>query len=152
MASTVICGTDGSDLAIAAAVAGCALLRPPDRLVVASVVEAHDLTLVTGGSGMAGGTMTPDQYDEYRQRIEEGARTAAERTAAAIGFEGAEVVVREGDAGQELCALAEELGASAIVMGSRGRGGIRRALLGSVSDHVVRNAPCAVVIDRSDPS
>jgi nucleotide-binding universal stress UspA family protein len=33
-------------------------------------------------------------------------------------------------------------------MGSRGRGGIKRALLGSVSDHVVRNAPCPVVIAR----
>jgi nucleotide-binding universal stress UspA family protein len=31
-------------------------------------------------------------------------------------------------------------------MGSRGRGGIKRALLGSVSDFVVRNASCPVVI------
>jgi nucleotide-binding universal stress UspA family protein len=33
-------------------------------------------------------------------------------------------------------------------MGSRGRGGIKRALLGSVSDYVVRNAHCSVVITR----
>ena len=77
---------------------------------------------------MAGGTMTPDQYDEYRSRLEEAARAAADHTVAAIGVEGAEVVIRQGDAGRELCALAEELGADAIVMGSRGRGGIRRAL------------------------
>jgi nucleotide-binding universal stress UspA family protein len=31
-------------------------------------------------------------------------------------------------------------------MGSRGRGGIKRALLGSVSDYVVRNARCPVVV------
>jgi len=31
------------------------------------------------------------------------------------------------------------------VLGTRGRGGLRRAVLGSVSDHVVRNAPCPVV-------
>jgi nucleotide-binding universal stress UspA family protein len=36
-----------------------------------------------------------------------------------------------------------------VVVGSRGRGGIRRALLGSVSDYVVRNAPCSVVVTRS---
>jgi nucleotide-binding universal stress UspA family protein len=51
-----------------------------------------------------------------------------------------------GDAGSTLCDLAEELDASAIVIGSRGRGGIRRALLGSVSDHVVRNAGRPVLV------
>jgi nucleotide-binding universal stress UspA family protein len=38
----------------------------------------------------------------------------------------------------EVVALAEDIGAGIIVMGSRGRGGIRRALMGSVSDLVVR--------------
>jgi nucleotide-binding universal stress UspA family protein len=33
-------------------------------------------------------------------------------------------------------------------MGSRGRGRIRRALMGSVSDSVVRHAPCPVTIVR----
>lgn len=38
------------------------------------------------------------------------------------------------------------VGTDAIVIGTRGRGGIKRALLGSVSDYVVRNAPCPVVV------
>jgi hypothetical protein len=42
----------------------------------------------------------------------------------------------------EIVALAEEIGAGLIVMGSRGLGGIRRALMGSVSDSVVRHAHC----------
>jgi nucleotide-binding universal stress UspA family protein len=33
-------------------------------------------------------------------------------------------------------------------MGSRGRGALKRVLLGSVSDYVVRNAPCSVIISR----
>jgi nucleotide-binding universal stress UspA family protein len=41
------------------------------------------------------------------------------------------------------------LGARAVVLGTRGRGGIARALLGSVSDYVVRNAPCPVVVTGS---
>ena len=44
--------------------------------------------------------------------------------------------------------LAEELGAGLIVMGSRGLGGVRRALLGSISDSVVRHAPCPVLVAR----
>jgi nucleotide-binding universal stress UspA family protein len=44
--------------------------------------------------------------------------------------------------------LAEELGVGLIVMGSRGLGGVRRALMGSVSDFVVRHAHCPVMIVR----
>jgi nucleotide-binding universal stress UspA family protein len=46
--------------------------------------------------------------------------------------------------------LAEELGAGLIVMGSRGLGGVRRALLGSISDSVVRHAPCPVMVVRQE--
>jgi nucleotide-binding universal stress UspA family protein len=45
-------------------------------------------------------------------------------------------------------ALAEELEVGLIVIGSRGRGGIQRALMGSVSDSVVRHAHCPVMVVR----
>jgi nucleotide-binding universal stress UspA family protein len=45
--------------------------------------------------------------------------------------------------------LAEELDAGLVVVGSRGLGGIRRALIGSVSDSVVRHADCPVMITRN---
>lgn len=51
---------------------------------------------------------------------------------------------------REIVNLAEEIGAGLIVMGSRGRGGIRRALMGSVSDSVVRHAHCPVLVVRRD--
>jgi nucleotide-binding universal stress UspA family protein len=44
--------------------------------------------------------------------------------------------------------FAEDTGVGLIVIGSRGRGGIRRALMGSVSDSVVRHAHCPVMIVR----
>jgi nucleotide-binding universal stress UspA family protein len=56
--------------------------------------------------------------------------------------------LREGRADEEIVILAEEIGAGLIVMGSRGHGRIRRALLGSVSDAVVRHAHCPVTIVR----
>ena len=44
--------------------------------------------------------------------------------------------------------VAEEVGAGLIVLGSRGLGGVRRALMGGVSDSVVRHAHCPVMVVR----
>ena len=44
--------------------------------------------------------------------------------------------------------LGEEIGAGLIVMGSRGRGGMRRVLINIVSDSVVRHAHCPVLVVR----
>ena len=54
----------------------------------------------------------------------------------------------EGRTAPQIVALAEQIGAGLIVMGSRGHGGIRRALMGSVSDAVVRHAHCPVLVVR----
>ena len=58
----------------------------------------------------------------------------------------ARVHLREEEPAEEIVALAEELGADLIVVGSRHRGRIRRALAGSVSDWVVRHARCPVLV------
>jgi nucleotide-binding universal stress UspA family protein len=50
---------------------------------------------------------------------------------------------------REIVELAEKLSAGLVVMGSRGRGGIRRALMGSVAESVVRYAHCPVLVVRS---
>ena len=60
----------------------------------------------------------------------------------------AQAYLREGGVATEIVTLAEEIGAGLIVMGSRGHGGIRRALIGSVSDSVVRHAHCPVLVVR----
>jgi nucleotide-binding universal stress UspA family protein len=57
---------------------------------------------------------------------------------------------RTGKAATEIVDLAEELGAGLVVLGSRGLGGIKRALMGSVSDSVVRHAHCPVLVVRKD--
>ncbi|HTR54140.1 MAG TPA: universal stress protein [Kofleriaceae bacterium] len=49
---------------------------------------------------------------------------------------------------KEILALASEIGADLIVVGCKGRTGIERLVLGSVSEHIVREAGCAVVIAR----
>jgi len=74
--------------------------------------------------------------DEQVRRVEEAGGTVLEAH------------LRLGRADEEIVDLADSLGIGLIVMGSRGRGRIRRALMGSVSDSVVRHAHCPVTIVR----
>ncbi|MDH3202768.1 MAG: universal stress protein [Myxococcales bacterium] len=50
-----------------------------------------------------------------------------------------------------ICKVAKETGASLIVLGSHGRTGVLRQLLGSVAETTVRHAPCSVFVVRDDP-
>jgi nucleotide-binding universal stress UspA family protein len=64
------------------------------------------------------------------------------------GVEVADTHLVRGQPDRELVHISEEIGAGLIVMGSRGLGGLRRALMGSVSDSVVRHAHCPVLVVR----
>ncbi len=59
---------------------------------------------------------------------------------------------RMGRPDQEIVAVGEDVGAGLIVLGSRGLGGLKRALMGSVSDSVVRHAHCPVMVVRDGES
>ena len=146
-------GTDGSDLAIDAAEAGLGILAPSDRVLVVSVTEGPDSSLADDATGHAGASMTADEWESQSREARARSQAAVDATIAALRErgtlpEGGEAIVMEGESGPALCKLAQDVGAAAIVIGSRGRGGIKRAFLGSVSDHVVRNAPCPVVVTR----
>jgi glycine betaine transporter len=71
---------------------------------------------------------------------------SARRTKAAIG----EVMLRTGDARDLIVRACEEVGADLIVMGTHGRRGVSRALLGSVAESVLRTAPCPVLTIRKE--
>jgi nucleotide-binding universal stress UspA family protein len=77
--------------------------------------------------------------DEQVQKIEEAGGTVREAHLR-IGERRDQAIVH----------LAEELAAGLIVLGSRGLGGVRRALMGSVSDSVVRHAHCPVMVVRPE--
>ena len=68
----------------------------------------------------------------------------------AIGWTVAQAHLRMGTAATEITDLAEEMSVGLVVVGSRGLGGIRRALVGSVSDAVARHAHCPVLIVRNE--
>ena len=58
--------------------------------------------------------------------------------------------LKRGRAAETITDVAQDLGAGLIVMGSRGLGGVRRALMGSVCDSVVRHAHCPVLVVRHE--
>ena len=63
-----------------------------------------------------------------------------------------EVHVRAGRPDEQIVSLGEELDVTLVVVGSRGLGGLRRALMGSVSSSVVQHAGCPVLVTRESGS
>jgi len=145
MSGTVLVCTDGSELATEAATAGLALLRPDVSIIVVTVIDEEDLTLIAG-TGMAGGTESPEQYDRINAARLAAGESVVRELAESLGRADVRTEVLRGGAGHALCDFAEGVSAEAIVLGTRGRSGFKRALLGSVSDYVVRNAPCSVLV------
>jgi len=83
------------------------------------------------------------RWEKWRERSE----SVVEAVARAAGAESAaERRVIPGDAADRILEEARREGADLIVVGSRGRGAVRSALLGSVSTSVAREAPCPVVL------
>ena len=141
----VLLCADGSDHSRAALEAGLTVVAPDATPVFVTVMDEPDPTLVTG-TGMASGVVTPDEFARQDLAELQAAQAIVEEARTLLHLEQAESHVLRGDPGSAICRYAEETGAGAIVMGSRGRGGLKRAVLGSVSDYVVRHARCPVIV------
>ena len=93
-------------------------------------------------------------YDrKLYEQIEEESRELLRKLSWRVKVAGGTVArthLRMGQVDLEIVALAKEIGAGLIVMGCRGQRGIRRAIEGSISDGVIRRAPCPVLVVRSD--
>lgn len=145
MASPVLLCTDGSDLSLAALADGLAVAQSGHPVVLVTAMEGLDHAAVLG-SGHAGPAMTESEAELAHQSAVTEAEALLERAGAHLDLADAAHRRIEGAVGPAICDLASELGAAAIVIGSRGRGGLRRMVLGSVSDYVVRHAPCPVIV------
>src|SRR5262245_15254789 len=130
MALTVLLCTDGSEAAVNALAAGIAVLGPADRTVIATVIELGDPTLVTG-TGMAAGVMSAEDFDRMEQDRAAAAQATLDAAVSTLRLPEAEILAVVGAPGPTLCELAAGLSASVIVLGTRGHGGLRRAVLGS---------------------
>ncbi|MGA7756979.1 MAG: universal stress protein [Ilumatobacteraceae bacterium] len=144
MESIVLLCTDGSDVSIEALRSSLPVLAPADRTIVVVVELPADTKLITGTgfSGRSG--------EDLSAQIETSGDVAAKHildtTVEALGLDDVELMALVGKPGPAICELAASLPASVIVIGTSGRSGLRRAMIGSTSDHVVRHAPCPVLV------
>jgi len=147
----ILLATDGSEDAKLAATTAVELAKSTSSEV--HVVYVMQLPSVPGAVSYWSGVPSGYPYTdaELEDGIEQQARKVLDAEVEEVrsaGGEVAEAHLRIGTAAAEIVALAEEIEAGLIVMGSRGLGGIRGALMGSVSEAVVRHAHCPVLVVR----
>jgi nucleotide-binding universal stress UspA family protein len=131
---TILHATDFSDRSGYALRLACSLARDYGaRLIVLHVVTPP--TILYGE-----GVPLPDPDMLFREARDQ--LYAMEVPEAGVR---AERWIEEGDPATEILAIAEEQSADLIVLGTHGRTGLRRLLLGSVAEQVMRKASCPVL-------
>ena len=141
--TTILLATDGSEEAQLAATTAADLAQKTNS----------ELHLITVGPDYPLYELPehPAGFEDVLRENRREAKEVLEQQAKRIEESGGtvkETHLREGRAEKEIVEVAEEIDAGLIVMGSRGHGRLRRALMGSVSDAVVRHAHCPVTIVR----
>ena len=143
--TTILLATDGSDEGKLATQAAAELSRDTGS-------EVHVVYVLPSPAQLIGHHLYPDDVRESLiGGAERDAETFLKEQAERIGSDGgkvAETHLRSGDPDKEILRTAESLGVGLIVIGSRGLGALSRALMGSVSDSVVKHAHCPVLVVR----
>ena len=117
------------------------------RVVVASVMQP---VAAAATIGLDIPRVAAEMLDEQRRRLEE-LVAGAERVLRESGFP-TEGRVLIGDPREVLLDAARTEQADLLVVGSHGRTGIARWMLGSVSSHLVTHAPCSVLVVKEHRS
>jgi nucleotide-binding universal stress UspA family protein len=138
----ILVAADGSEEAALAAMTAAELAhRSYSKLHIVSVADAYSSSDdVKTGLVENLRQRAQDVLDDQVNKIEQSGKEVARTHLRASQRHPADSIVQ----------VAEEIGAGLVVMGSRGLGGIKRALLGSVSDSVVRHAHCPVLVVRQE--
>ena len=141
----ILLATDGSEEARQAAQAAAELSKDTGSEVHVTYVlpSPRELRAHHVYSQEVMSSVTEQAEEEGRSFLEEQAQQLT-----SSGGKVAETHLRAGEPDKEIVKLSEELGAGAIVIGSRGLGAVSRALMGTVSDSVVRHAHCPVFVVR----
>jgi len=98
------------------------------------------------GVGGVGGPDIIEWLRSIREREQKGLETLAEE----VRQKGVEVhpILKEGSPVGEILNAVKEIPAEMIVLGTHGRSGLNRFMMGSVAERVLRQAPCPIVLVR----
>jgi nucleotide-binding universal stress UspA family protein len=140
-ADTIVVGTDGSEGAARAVSEAARLARMTGaRLVIVSAVsDLHPYREHIESSGREDLIQLGAVADQLLMRAAAEAGDDVE----------IETISRQGDPAQVLADVATEEDAQVIIVGDRGLSGVKRFLLGSVSQKASHHAPCSVLIVRN---
>ncbi len=150
----ILMATDGSSEAELATRTAVDMAQMSDsELHVVYVADDYSSPLLYPEATDPEGLELPDPVleQDLDRRLEERGRELLDAEVERVRSAGGTVAqahLMRGEVAREIVDLAEDVEAGLIVMGSRGRGGIRRALMGSVSDSVMRHAHCPVLVVR----
>ena len=150
----ILVATDGSESAVKAAAFAGELARGLGVKVTALIVHSEDILMPQAwapGEYPAAAPYASMTIAEIQAMIEErAATTELPDTKAALGAleEAPQLVQRWGHPAEEICRYAVDNAVDLIVLGSHGRSGFVRLLLGSVSHTVANHATCPVTIVR----
>jgi len=140
----ILTATDLTDPALPAIELGAAeAKRTGRRLVVMHAMESREGDAAMGLLGALPALDTPETLAARRQLARDIIQTTLQRLDAQ-----AQVVIAEEDALKETLELAASLPAGVIVVGSHGRSGLSRVVLGSMVTRVLEQAPCSVLVAR----
>lgn len=135
---TILHPTDFSEHSDYAFRLACSLARDYGaQLIVLHALERPSLTY----SGVMTAPPPPPRSAEQRQAVEE----QLHRIKPVHSGIDVEYLLVEGDPATVIVEIARERKCDLIMMGSHGRTGLRRLLMGSVAEKLVRKAPCAVL-------
>lgn len=138
----IVLPTDGSDISLAAAEPAIAMAKRFDAtLEVVHVLEPYPFSGI-GSARQAG-------FDDYMAASRQEAMLAFERIAQAAAPHGVPcetLTVEDAQAARGIVKAATAAGADLIVMGSHGRSGLAKLVLGSVATKVLQSSPMPVLI------
>ncbi|KAK4595615.1 hypothetical protein RGQ29_013910 [Quercus rubra] len=123
-----------------------------DTLVLLYVKPPRAVFSALDGTGYLFSADIMAAMDKYSNDVAECVVEKAKRMCKDLHDVKVETRIEHGDPRDVICQMTEKLGVDILVMGSHGYGLIKRALLGSVSNHCAQNVKCPVLIVKKPKS
>jgi nucleotide-binding universal stress UspA family protein len=144
MYDNILIPVDGSEVSNLAAEQGFLLAsKLGSKVTLLYALDIAVLAIPDPEAAIANVEVMREAFREHADKL----MAALKQKALAHGVQ-PETMVKEGDVHDEIISVAKEKGMDLIVMGTHGRRGLNRLLLGSAAESVARRAHCAVLLIR----